>query len=535
MFHEAKLLRFAALLAASLTIGLAGCGGGGDDGGGDTGGGGDPEIDWTPGVFMAAATFEAQCAAPRTGTDPTTGQPFADIQGSRLSENHWLRSWSNNLYLWYDEITDQDPDLFATPDYFEVLKSEEITPSGNPKDKFHFTFATDEWVALSQSGVTAGYGATWAIIQATTPRRVVVAFTEPNSPATAPAANLARGAEVLMVDGVDVVNDATQAAVDTLNAAFFPAEVGESHVFEVMDLGSTVARTVTLESAVITTTPVQNVSVIDTLSGPVGYMLFNDHIATAEEGLVNAVATLDAANITDLVLDMRYNGGGFLDIAGQLAYMIAGPVPASGQTFEEIRFNDKHPATNPITGQALGPRLFPEITLGFSLASGQPLPTLDLPRVFVLTGPSTCSASESIMNSLEGVDVEVIQIGTTTCGKPYGFFPQDNCGTTYFTIQFQGVNAKGFGDYTDGFSPANTVGTVGTVITGCSVPDDFTHALGDAEEARVAAALAYRDTQTCPPVVSAAQSASAKTSRGLHAVDGFVRKSPWHENRIMQR
>ena len=58
------------------------------------------------------------------------------------------------------------------------------------------------------------------------------------------------------------------------------------------------------------------------------------------------------------------------------------------------------------------------------------------------------------MNGLRGVGVEVIQIGSTTCGKPYGFYPTDNCGTTYFTIQFKGVNDAGFGDYSDGFSPA---------------------------------------------------------------------------------
>jgi hypothetical protein len=57
--------------------------------------------------------------------------------------------------------------------------------------------------------------------------------------------------------------------------------------------------------------------------------------------------------------------------------------------------------------------------------------------VFVLTGGGTCSASEAFMNGLRGVGVEVIQIGSTTCGKPYGFYAQENCGTTYFSIQFR--------------------------------------------------------------------------------------------------
>ena len=53
----------------------------------------------------------------------------------------------------------------------------------------------------------------------------------------------------------------------------------------------------------------------------------------------------------------------------------------------------------------------------------------------------------------------VYQIGLTTCGKPYGFYPEDNCGTTYFSIQFRGVNELGFGDYPDGFSATRTAAT----------------------------------------------------------------------------
>ena len=133
--------------------------------------------------------------------------------------------------------------------------------------------------------------------------------------------------------------------------------------------------------------------------------------------------------------------------------MIAGTVPTAGQTFEHLRFNDKHTAINPVTGGALTPMPFFDDS-----SSGQPLPTLNLPRVYVLTGGTTCSASESIINGLRGVNVEVIQIGSTTCGKPYGFYPRDNCSTTYFTIQTTGVNALGFGEYGDGFSPNNVAG-----------------------------------------------------------------------------
>ena len=134
--------------------------------------------------------------------------------------------------------------------------------------------------------------------------------------------------------------------------------------------------------------------------------------------------------------------------------------------------------------------------------------------MYIITGSGTCSASESIINSLRGVGVTVYQIGSTTCGKPYGFYPTDNCGTTYFSIQFRGENAANFGDYTDGFSPANTTANIGTSVPGCSVADDFTHALFDPTEARIAAALSFRasNNQACPAASGASDPRLTKAS-----------------------
>jgi hypothetical protein len=282
--------------------------------------------------------------------------------------------------------------------------------------------------------------------------------------------------------------------------------------------------------------PVQNVKTLDTPTGTVGYLLFNDHLATAEQALIDAFEFLDAADVDDLVLDLRYNGGGYLVIASQVAYMIAGTAPTAGQVFEEMRFNAKHPSTNPVTGQPLAPSPFVTTTVGLSSQTvGDPLPTLNLPRVFILTGPDTCSASEAIINSLRGIDVEVIQIGSTTCGKPYGFYPQDNCGTTYFSIQFVGVNDKGFGDYTDGFSPANTSGIQGTLVPGCSVADDYGNALGAEVEARLGAALAYRDNPVCLAPSGFAPPGLSKPGAEPRGSEGRMLRPPWRENRIVDR
>ena len=216
--------------------------------------------------------------------------------GATVDENNYLRSWTNELYLWYKEVPDQNPASFTTPNYFDALKTSATTASGNLKDKFHFTYPTPQWEALSQSGIEAGYGAQWVLISAAPPRLVLVAFTQPNSPAT--AANLTRGAKVLTVDGVDLVNAGDATSVATLNAGLFPTAPGGTHVFSVLDPGASAPRTVSLVATNVTETPVQNVSTIKTSSGNVGYMLFNDHIATAEPLLIGAFGQLASAGVT---------------------------------------------------------------------------------------------------------------------------------------------------------------------------------------------------------------------------------------------
>lgn len=490
---------------------------------------------WVQDQFQHEATFAAMCVTPRSGIDPGTKKAYPDTQGTLLDELNWLRSWNNDLYLWFDEVLDQNPANFTTDlSYFAVLKTLQTTASGSPKDKFHFTYPTSVWEQLSQSGVSAGYGANFVIIAATPPRNVVVSYTQPGSAAASAPASLARGAKLLTIDGVDLINATDQASINTLNAGLTPQTVGESHSFTILDSGAAAPRTVTLVSANITETPVQNVHTLTAPNGSlVGYMLFNDHLATAEGELVAAFAQLQSAGVSDLVLDIRYNGGGYLDIASEVAFMIAGPGATAGQSFETQEFNSKFPTVNPVTGAAITPVGFHATTQGFSTTAGQPLPTLNLARVFVLTGPSTCSASESIINSLRGVNVQVIQIGSTTCGKPYGFYPADNCGVTYFSIQFQGINAQGFANYSDGFTPQNTATTQGVLLPGCSVADDFTHALGNSAEGLLASALSYQSNGVCP-VPPSGQSVPPSLSAGYvpPLAHGMAIKSVWQQNRI---
>jgi carboxyl-terminal processing protease len=486
------------LLPVAFAALLAGCGGGGGGGGGSTTATPVTTTPSTPAVTASYTASQNVCAAPRTGVDPFTGKAYPDKLGTLTDERTFLRGWIDQYYLWYKEVPDVNPLNYSTAiDYFNALKTPLLSASGQPKDKYHFTYTTADWNALSMQGVELGYGINWSRnTGANLPRTWIASVIEPGSPAA--SAGLRRGDRLLTVDGVDFVNGADAAAVDRINAGLFPDTANQIHRLTLDRNGVTVE--VTLTAVAVTSAPVKNTKTIDTPTGKVGYLTFDNHNEVSERALIDSITQLKTAGVTDLVLDVRYNGGGLLFIASELAYMIAGPAQTAGKTFEKPIYNDRFAAQAPYPFRATAYGFQPTVPAGTAL------PTLNLKRVTLLTTADTCSASESIINSLRGVDVEVNLIGGQTCGKPYAFTPVDNCGTTYFAIQFQGVNNKGFGDYSDGFAPT------------CTVADDFQHAVGDTSEGMLAAALSYRASGVCP----AASRSTAAIPAPLEMVRPYV-------------
>ena len=292
--------------------------------------------------------------------------------------------------------------------------------------------------------------------------------------------------------------------------------LGQTHTFVIKDLDATSERSVTLTSVEVTETPVYKTDVIEQGEQKIGYLVLNTfNVATAEQQLINAINSLNDANIDELVLDLRYNGGGYLAISAQLGSMIAGDV-ALGSIFGEMIFNDKRTIEN----QSF---TFPATAYGLSATQGLVLPKLNLSKVYILSTGNTASASESLINGLRGVDVEVILIGEPTTGKPYGFYPTDNCGTTYFTIQFKGANAKGFGDYADGFIPSETDNSEDQV-RGCQVADDLSKVMGDNSENMLETALHHIQHGSCP---TSPTGSISKSQHPLSAVYGeLIRPYP---------
>jgi hypothetical protein len=192
-------------------------------------------------------------------------------------------------------------------------------------------------------------------------------------------------------------------------------------------------------------------------------------ISQVSAPLQAAFESFRAAGAQEVILDLRYNGGGLVSTAAAVAGY-AGGTRSSGQVFADLLYNDKRASAN-------------NQTVRFAL----PGAALSLPRAYVLTGRRTCSASEQVINGLRGAGITVVAIGETTCGKPVGFLPRDDgCGTTYSVVNFESVNARNEGRYFDGFDAT------------CAVAEDFTRALGEADEPLLDAALGHVDAGSCP-------------------------------------
>jgi carboxyl-terminal processing protease len=491
---------------------LQGCGGGG---------GADASTAPPPAATSPSTNALAQQCSPNNPFRADAMVPAA--AGTLTSEKRWLRGYVGDAYLWYSEIGTIDPlaaaysqdtagGLYgALEAYFEALKTPALTASGKRKDAFSFTYPTRQWRELAQSGLVLGYGIEFKLGSPTPPRGIRIAYVEPGSPAAADG--LLRGDTLVSVDGISA-DSASPSEIDLLNAALFPTSAS-NHSFIFGRAGVTQpARS--LSAAAVTKQPVLLSRVLDVAGAKVGYLVFNDHLATAEPQLIAAVNAFRSAGITDLVLDMRYNGGGYLYIASQLAYMIAGGARTEGQVFERLQFSDKRSADTQ-SADAATPfyALTCDLDARFNCTTSAALPALSLSRVFVLTSGATCSASESVVNGLRGIDVEVRLIGSTSCGKPYGFVGKDNCGISYFPIEFQGTNAKGFGSYADGFAPE------------CAAADDLGRPLGDPAEGQLAAALALRSGAACP-----APAASRLRLGKADAPEGALVRGPARENRV---
>jgi carboxyl-terminal processing protease len=212
---------------------------------------------------------------------------------------------------------------------------------------------------------------------------------------------------------------------------------GVTRTFVVKDAAA-VQRTLSVQSINFALSPVIQKAILTTGSTKVGYLMYQEFISTGSAALGTAFDFFRTQGATELILDLRYNGGGSTLQARNLASMVGGPT-VDGKVFANYRYSAKNAASN--------------FTQSFGSSGLPAAPLTTLTRVFVITSGNTASASELVINALKPFFKEVVTIGSTTYGKPYAFQPRDACGTTYSAVNIEIANANGFADYSAGFAP----------------------------------------------------------------------------------
>ena len=440
--------------------------------------------------------------------------------GNLADERNWIRAYLNERYLWYKDIPEVSASAArynvtgGTPwgnfqtsitNYFDDQLNPKYTLTGVKVDQFSFMEPTYSWNQFAQ-GEELGYG--WLLSEQGSgiSRRIWVSYVYPGTRnGSAIQAGLQRGDEIISVDDFEVNDPADATLVDQ---RLFPSR-SETHSFVVKRKGQLGTQKFDLTASTAVLPQAEHKVVIDSKNVKWGYLLFNSHVESAQTPLREALRDFKAKKIDQLVIDLRYNSGGYLALASAVAYGVAGPDKTSGKTFEKTRHSDKRSSED---------ESLPFYRTDFE---GGVIEDLNLSKIYVLTTDQTCSASESIINGLRGIDVEVVQIGGTTCGKPYGFIAQDNCGITYAAMEFEGVNHKGQGGYANGFEPL------------CAVSDDLSRELGTITEPMFAAAVAQHRGQACPSL-SASRALGAAGLQGLGSRSTNLMRPDWQRNKILR-
>ncbi len=439
------------LVSAAAAI-LAGCGGGGiESGGGSTG-----------------------------STIPAVSSGGSDCSATRLKQTvlDTAREW----YL-FPELLPANVDLsqFATPD--ALLESITGTARAQSRDRF-FSYLTGIAAenALLQ-GTTAGFGLT--LLERRAPSRLLVGQVFEGS--VAAENGFARGDEILAIGtAAGSLQSIEQLAMssDGVTQALGPSTAGTARVLRWRSAatGAIVERSVTKRAFELNAVPASSVRVFTTAGGTrVGHLTLRSFVADPSTSggadlaaLRSAFASFASQNITHLIIDLRYNGGGLVSIAELLLNLLAGD--QAGQVSYATRLNSRQAAQQETRRFTRQP---------------QTLPTV---RVAFLTTDRSASASELVINSAAPY-VRTAIIGSRTFGKPVGQYAFDvtTCDFRLRLVAFKSVNRNEDGDY---FSGLPDTGLARTGASACVAEDDVSRPLADPQERMTAEALAWLASPT---------------------------------------
>ncbi len=433
-------------------------------------------------VLVIAALLTA-CGGGGGSGGPASGAATCSANGQKQFVLDSMRTW----YLWNDRLpASVNLNDFATPEALLAFLTT-FSPddgSGNPIDRFSFINLAAADQAFFGEGQFEGFGFSTRFIAADDLRLTRV-FTD--SPAN--AAGLARGQRILELNGRTI--------------AEIEAAEGVGAVFDTTPLTFRMRRPdatefeVTIDQDIVTIDPVPQSRIIPMQGTPgVGYIELATFISTADAQMDAVFGQFRQAGINDVIIDLRYNGGGLVSTAELLGDYLGGLV-AENLVFSETLFNDDRAQANN--------------DIEFFEQRGS---SVSLVRLVVVATQGTASASELVTNGMDP-HVEVTIVGDRTFGKPVGQIGLEFCDKILRPTSFQTVNAAGFGDYFGGL-PAD-----------CTANDDLDIAVGADNDPNIEAAMEYLSTGGCP--VNALPGGQTKPQFDTDVPQLDRRGPPWRE------
>ena len=370
-----------------------------------------------------------------------------------------------------------------------------------------YSFIDQGQVATSLGGTNGDYG--FSVIynyNSTTDLRIKYVY--PGSPAD--KAGLVRGYQIVSITGVPSLTytGASGTNYDALVSAIF----NSSTITMTVQKPDNTTFNTTLNTANYTVNPVLKSKVLDLGNGKkIGYIVFNSFtvLTNAQANLDAAFTSFTAAGVTDLVVDLRYNGGGSVETAMYLSNLIV-PSAKTNTPMFTYYYNDKLQNDKyPLLAKKLGIDVS-KYPGEFKPANNQEVfskkGSLNMSRVFFIVSGNTASASELTINNLIP-ELNVQLIGTTTYGKPVGFFAIPIGAYQYYTPEFETKNSASQGGYYAGMTPGSAT------YPGVQASDDVTHDFGDVNEALFARAISYTTKGTYSVPNLAVQSTGSGSNR----------------------
>ena len=379
----------------------------------------------------------------------------------RIHEFIWTAL--NDYYLWQEEVPSLADEIkpigsaryrelikpYPEPEsFFESLKYEQ--------DKYSLIRSNYEDIENSIKGIDANNGLKFILSRYGSGENILGVVTHILAESDAATKDIKRGDIFTSVDGqsLNLNNYRELLFGDNLNYTLNMADLN-NNLLSPNGKNVSLTKTENFQS-----NPIQISKIINTGASKIGYLMYNQFAEGFDDDLNNVFSSFKAEQINDLILDLRYNGGGLVRSAVNLAGMITGQF--NGEVFAKYLWNKKLMTYFNTDLERFSSQL--EINFSESLADGTPINSLNLSRVYIITSGRSASSSELVINGLSPY-INVIQVGDNTYGKNVGgpaalYDYIDNDGTkhpnhTYaiYCMTFYSANSNDFYDYADGLAP----------------------------------------------------------------------------------